>query len=419
MNVLVKSAKIIQPNSELHNSINDILIENGIIKKIAKKIQNSDQYKIVEFPNLHISIGWFDGSVSFGEPGYEERETLENGLKVAAQSGFTGIALNPNTNPIVDNKSIIEFLINKSKKTATQLYPIGSLTKNFEGKELTELFDLKNSGAIAFGDYKKSISNANLLKIALQYSQSFDGIVISYPQNKDIAGTGIVNESVNSLKLGIRGIPNFAEELQITRDLAILEYAGGKLHIPTISTENSVNLIRKAKSKGLNISCSVAAHHLFLNDNELISFDTNYKLLPPLRTFTDQKALLKGIKDGTIDFITSDHCPIDIEHKKIEFQTAKYGTIGLESFFGAINSILKLDEFIENITTKPRLVFDINIPKIALNEIAEITLFNPDENYIFEHKHLLSTSKNSAFLEKTLKGKVYGIFAKNKLILNN
>lgn len=418
MNVLLKSAKIIQPNSELHNSINDILIENGIIKKIAPNIKNFDQYKIVELPNLHVSIGWFDGSVSFGEPGYEERETLENGLKVAALSGFTGIALNPNTNPIVDNKSLVEFLINKSKKTATQLYPIGSLTKKFEGKELTELFDLTNSGAIAFGDYKKSINNANLLKIALQYSQSFGGIVMSYPQNKDIAGSGVINESENSVKLGIRGIPNFAEELQITRDLAILEYTGGKLHIPTISTEGSVNLIRKAKSKGLNISCSVAAHHLFLNDSELNEFDTNYKLLPPLRISSDQKALSKGIKDGTIDFITSDHCPIDIEHKKIEFQMAKNGTIGLESFYGSINSVLKMDDFMETITTKPRQVFNIKIPRIAENEIAEITLFNPDKNYIFNSNNILSTSKNSAFLGKTLKGKAYGIFAKNQLILN-
>lgn len=418
MNVLIKSAKIIQPNSELHNSINDILIESGVIKKIAPKIQHSDQYKIVDLPNLHVSIGWFDGSVSFGEPGYEERETLENGLKTAALSGFTGVALNPNTNPIVDNKSIIEFLINKSKKTATQLYPFGSLTKNFEGKELTELFDLKNSGAIAFGDYKKSINNANLLKIALQYSQSFGGIVMSYPHQKDIAGAGLINEGENSTMLGLRGIPNFAEELQITRDLAILDYTGGKLHIPTISTEGSVNLIKKAKSKGLNVSCSVAIHHLFLNDNELTSFDTNFKILPPLRTPSDQKALLKGIKDGTIDFITSDHCPIDVEHKKVEFQIAKNGTIGLESFYGAVNSILKLDEFIENITSKPRQIFNIKTPKIAVNEIAEITLFNPDESYLFENKNILSTSKNSAFLGKTLKGKPYGIIAKNQLILN-
>lgn len=418
MNVILKSATIIQPNSELHLSKRDILIEDGIIKKIGTAIENKGKYQLIDLPNLHISIGWFDGSVSFGEPGYEERETLENGLKTAAQSGFTAIALNPNTNPIVDNKSAVEFLINQSKKTATKLFPIASFTQKSEGKELAELFDMKNSGACAFGDYKKSIENAQLLKIGLQYAQIFNGLLISYPQNKAIADNGLINEGINSTRLGLKGIPNFAEELQITRDLAILEYAGGKLHIPTISTKGSVELIRKAKSKGLNVSCSVAVHHLFLNDDELKEFDSNFKILPPLRTTADQKALLKGVKDGTIDFITSDHCPIDIEHKKIEFQTAKNGTIGLESFFGAVNSVLKLDEFILNITNKPRTIFGIEVPKIAENEKAEITLFNPDESYKFTLNHINSTSKNSAFLHKELKGKVYGIYAQNQLIIN-
>ncbi|MDP2088098.1 MAG: dihydroorotase [Flavobacteriaceae bacterium] len=418
MNVLLKSATIIQPNSELHHSKKDILIEAGIIKKIATSIENVGKCQLIDLPNLHVSIGWFDGSVSFGEPGYEERETLENGLKTAAHSGFTGIALNPNTNPIIDNKSAVEFLINKSKKSPAKLFPIGSFTQKSEGKELAELFDMKNSGACAFGDYKKSIENAQLLKIGLQYAQIFGGLIMSYPQNKAVAGEGLINEGINSTCLGLKGIPNFAEELQITRDLAILDYTGGKLHFPTISTEGSVDLIRKAKSKGLNVSCSVAIHHLKLNDNELKEFDTNYKILPPLRTSSDQKALLKGIKDGTIDFITGDHCPIDIEHKKVEFQIAQYGTIGLESFYGALNSVLKTDDFIENITTKPRQIFGISIPKIAEKEIAEITLFNPDEIYKFTVNQILSTSKNSAFIGSELKGKVYGIFAQNQLILN-
>ncbi len=419
MHVLIKSAVIINPNTEFHQTKNDILIEDGIIQKIATSIQNTKNYQVVDLPNLHVSIGWFDGSVSFGEPGYEERETLENGLKTAAHSGFTGIALNPNTNPVVDNKSIVEFLINKSKKTATKLFPIGSLTQKSEGKELSELYDLKNSGACAFGDYKKSIQNANLLKIALQYTQSFNGLVMSYPQNNDISAKGLMNEGVNSTCLGLSGNPNFAEELQISRDLAILAYTGGKLHIPTISTAESVDLIRKAKLKGLNVSCSVAAHHLFLTDDELKDFDTNFKILPPLRTISDQIGLLKGIKDGTIDFITSDHCPIDIEHKKVEFKMAKYGTIGLESFYGAVNSILKTDEFIAQITTNPRKVFGLEIPQIAENEPANLTLFNPDEEYIFGLNNILSSSKNSAFINKKLKGKIYGIFANNQLILND
>lgn len=418
MNVLIKSATIISPKSAYHQSVQDLLIENGILKKIAPSIKNTSNYKVVEFPNLHVSIGWFDGSVSFGEPGFEERETIEHGLQVAAKSGFTGIALNSATNPVVDNKSIIEFLVNKSEKTTTKLYPIGSLTKNAAGTEITELYDLKNSGAVAYNDYKKGIDNANLLKIALLYAQSFDGLVMSYPQNSDISGDGLMNESEQNTLLGLKGIPNFAEELHIMRDLAILKYTGGKLHIPTISTAESVKLIKQAKSEGLNVTCSVSINNLLLTDDVLDDFNTNYKLLPPLRTKTDQKALLKGIKYGVIDFIVSDHCPIDIEHKKVEFQQAKFGSIGLESFFGALNTVLDLNDFINQITINPREIFKLEIPEISIEKPANLTLFNPIPDYTFNDTNILSTSKNSAMFGQKLKGIIYGVLANNQLILN-
>ncbi len=418
MNVLIKSATIISPKTAFHNTVQDLLIENGIIKKIATSIKNTHNYHVIDYSNLHVSIGWFDGSVSFGEPGFEERETIDNGLNVAAKSGFTGIALNSDTNPVVDNKSIIEFLINKSIKTATKLHPIGSLTKNAAGKELTELFDLKNSGAVAFYDYNKGINNANLLKIALLYAQSFDGLVMSFPQNNDIAGDGLMNESKQNTLLGLKGIPNFAEELQIKRDLALLKYTGGKLHIPTISTAESVMLIKKAKAEGLKVTCSVSINNLVLTDEVLHDFNTNYKTLPPLRTKTDQKALIKGIKEGIIDFIVSDHCPIDIEHKKVEFQLAKFGSIGLESFYGALNSILDLTDFIELITINPRKIYNLEIPEIAIEKPANLTLFNPNAEIIFKENNILSTSKNSALLNQKLKGVVYGIIANNQLVLN-
>jgi len=415
MILLLKSATIIDKSSPFHNKTKDILVENGIITNIEDSILNSNNFKEIALDNLHISQGWFDTSVCFGEPGFEERETIENGLNTAAKSGFTAVAINPNTNPIADNKSSIEFIKNKATGFATELYPIGSLTKNSESKDIAELFDMKNSGAIAFGDYNTPISNPNLLKIALQYAQNFDGLVLSFPQDNAIAQNGLVNEEVNSTKLGLKGIPSLAEELQVARDLFILEYTGGKLHIPTISTKNSVKLIKEAKKKGLDVTCSVASHHLVLTDNELIEFDANTKVLPPLRTKKDVKALIKGLIDGTIDMITSDHNPIDIEHKKVEYNNAKFGSIGLESLFGALNKVIDLETLVTCLTNNPRDRFGIQSSSINKGEKANLTLFNPESTYRFSEDNILSTSKNAIFLNKKLNGKVYGIISNNTI----
>jgi dihydroorotase len=417
MKLLIKSATIIDLSSPFHNKKQDILIENGKISKISKSIDNPNNYKEIRFDNLHISQGWFDTSVSFGEPGFEERETIENGLKTAAKSGFTDVAVNPNTYPVADNKSAIEFLKNKGNNSATSLHPIGSLTKKAESKDLAELFDMQNSGAIAFSDYNTPIENANLLKIALQYAQNFDALVLSFPQDNSIAQNGLVNEHINSTKLGLKGMPSLAEELQIARDLFLLEYTGGKLHIPTISTAKSVKLIKQAKKNGLNVTCSVAAHHLVLTDDELVHFDSNTKVLPPLRTVKDVKALIKGVKDGVIDIITSDHNPLDIEHKKVEYNTAKFGTIGLESLFGALNNVVPLETLITCLTTNPKHRFGVKKTSINEGEKATFTLFNPNFEYKFTLDSILSTSNNAIFLNKKMNGKVYGIISNNKIVL--
>ena len=418
MSTLIKNALIIDANSPYHNQKKDILISDGKIQKIEDSIQRENSFTILELNNLHISCGWFDTSVSLGEPGFEERETIANGLKVAAKSGFTSIAVNANTNPVIDSNSDVEFLINKSRNSATNLYPIGALTQKSEGKEMAELFDMQKSGAIAFGDYNKPIENDNLMKVALLYAQNFNGLVLSFPKNNAIAGEGIANEGINSTKLGLKGIPALAEHIQISRDLFLLEYTGGKLHIPTISTAKSVELIKKAKQKGLQVTCSVAAHHLVLTDDELHGFDSNFKTNPPLRTKKDTIALKKGLISGTIDIITSDHNPIDIENKKVEFSEAKDGVIGMESAFGVLNSALSLEHSIEKITTNPKNIFGIENHTIQEGNIADVTLFNPDLEYIFTKNHIASTSKNSPFINKKLKGNVYGVFANNQLILN-
>ncbi len=417
MKTLLKNAIIIDAESQFHEQKMDVLISDGKFEKIANSIKSSPEINTIELENLHISCGWFDTSVCFGEPGFEERENIKNGLQVAAKSGFTAVAVNPNTNPVIDSKSDVEFLINKASKFATKLYPIGALTKNCEGKDLAEMFDMQQSGAIAFGDYNKPISNDNLMKIALLYAKNFDGLVLSFPKNNSIAAEGIANEGINSTQLGMKGIPALAEHIQIARDLFLLEYTGGKLHIPTISTSKSVELIQEAKKKGLKVTCSVTVHHLVLTDDELHGFDSNFKTTPPLRTKDDVKALQKAVKSGIIDIITSDHNPIDIEHKKVEFSEAKNGVIGLESAFCALNSVLNFNDFIPLLTNKARTIFGLKKTNIQVGSNADITLFNPTGKFVFSEKEILSTSKNSPFIGKNLQGKVYGVFGNNQLIL--
>ena len=416
MNLIFKKARLIEPGNLFHNQGIDIKIKEGNIQKIDSNIQSEEGFEVIELDNLHVSAGWFDTSVSLGEPGYEERETITNGLQVAGKSGFTGIALQPNSNPIIDNQSQIHFVKQKANNSVTELFPIGALTKNSDGVELAELFDMKNAGAIAFGDYNKSIDNANLLKVALQYTQDFDGLVIAFSQDNNIKGKGIVNEGISATQLGLKGIPSLAEEIIINRNLFILEYTGGKLHIPTISTKKSVQLIREAKSKGLSVTCSVAVHNLFFNDDVLKGFDANYRVTPPIRTEEDRKALIEGVIDGTIDCITSDHNPVDIEHKKLEFDLAKNGTIGLESAYTALQTILSTYVIIEKLTTG-RKIFGLDNVSIKEGEKANISLFNPEGSSEFNLENILSKSKNSAFLGSMVKGKVYGIYNQGKLQL--
>lgn len=417
MNILIKSATIIDPKSEFHNTTQDLLIENGVISKIANSIKNKNNYQEIKLDNLHISQGWFDSSVCFGEPGFEERETIKNGLKTAAAAGFTAVALNANTNPVLDSNSDITFVNAKSHNNAVTLLPIGSLTTGSKGEDLAELYDMNSAGAVAFYDYKKPISNPNLMKIALQYASNFDGLVCSFPQENKISGQGVMNENITSTTLGLKGNPSLAEELQVARDLFLLEYTGGKLHIPTISTATSVALIKEAKKKKLDITCSVTIHNLYFTDAALTDFNTHFKVLPPLRTQKDVEALIEGVKDGTIDMVTSDHNPLDIEQKKIEFDHAEYGTIGLESAFGTLQTIFTTKKTID-LLTKGKARFALEQIPINIGSKVNMTLFNPDVKYSFSKDDIISKSKNSIFENETLKGKVYGIISNNKISLN-
>ncbi len=417
MNVIIRKATVVAKGHPLNGKAVDIQVTNGIIRSIGDNIAADEHTTEINIDGLHVSEGWFDSSVSFGEPGFEDRETIENGLNTAARSGFTAVALQPNNFPVTDNQAQVKFALSKANGHATSLYPIGALTVKSEGNDLAELYDMKNAGAVAFGDYGKSIEDTNLLKTALQYVQDFDGLVIAFCQDSSIKGKGFVNEGIVSTKLGMKGIPSLAEELQVAQHLFLLEYTGGKLHIPTISTVKSAQLIRDAKAKGLHVTCSVAVHNLVLTDEKLETFDTRYKVSPPLRTEADRLALIEAVKDGTIDLITSDHNPWDIEHKKLEFDLAKNGTIGLESAFISLLNILPHDIIVEKFTSGKGL-FSIERQEIKQGNAASLSLFTIDSEGVFTNDNILSKSKNSAFLGTPTKGRVYGIINNGKIVIN-
>ncbi|WP_375238847.1 dihydroorotase family protein [Aurantibacter sp.] len=416
MNLILKSARIIDTNSSHHNATKDILIENGIISKIAKNIENINNYKEIELENLHVSQGWFDSSVCFGEPGFEDRETIQNGLNTAAKSGFTSVCMQANTKPVLNNNSDIFAIKGRSANHAVSLLPVGALTTNSDSLDLAELFDMLQAGAVAFSDYKIPVKNPNLLKIALQYTKQFKAVVCSFPLEQQISGKGVMNEELTSTKTGLKGSPNLAESMQVARDLFLLEYTEGQLHIPTISTKESVELIREAKKKGLNITCSAAIHNLFFTDEMLSDFNTQYKVNPPLRIQTDIDALIEGLKDGTIDMVTSDHNPVTIEDKNIEFENAAYGTIGLETAFGALNTLFTTEKSVE-LLTKGKAIFNANTHCIEEGQTVDLSLFNPETKYTFAKNNIFSKSKNSIFLNHDLRGNVYGIVANNKHVL--
>ena len=408
MKTLLKHVTIIDKASSYHGTTQDVLIKDGIIQQIATEIACEDADNVLK--DCYISQGWADSSVCFGEPGYEERETLAHGVKVACESGFTQVMLNPNTHPITETRSQVGYLKNATQGAITQLYPIGALTLESKGEYLAELYDMQQAGAVAFGDYKRGIPQANLLKIALQYTAPFGGIVISFPCDRSIMGKGVVNEHITSTRLGLKGIPALAEEIIVERDLSILEYAGGRLHIPTISTEKSVALIAAAKAKGLDVSCSVAVSNLHLTDEVLGDFNTDYKLLPPLRDVRQVEALRKGVESGVIDMVTSDHCPLDIECKAKEFDLAEFGSIGLEATLGIMLQHFSVEKTVEMLTAAKKR-FSLPVSPITVGQKADLTLFTDKGEWVLTKDLIQSSSKNCAFVGEICKGKVLGVIS--------
>ena len=418
MKLLIKQAKIICSEKPFHGEIKDILIEDGNIVSISDYLDIQAD-KTITSENLHVSIGWMDVFAQFSDPGYEYRESLESGIAAAAAGGFTNVMIAPNTNPTLSSKTQIEYIVQKGSPFAVTIHPIGSITKNAAGSELAEMYDMHQSGAIAFSDGTHPVQNAGIMIKALQYVLANQSVIIQIPDDKNIAANGLINEGVISTQLGLPGKPAIAEELMISRDIELAKYTNSKLHITGVSTRRSIEIINEAQQLGVNITASATPYHAHFCDEDLMDYNTNLKVNPPLRTKADMLAVREAIAEGVINCIASHHTPLHTDEKNCEFEYAKFGMIGLENVFGVLNSHAKnVETLINQLTTNPRNIFGLSTPKIEAGEKACLTLFDPTITYTFEQKDIKSKSTNNPYIGQTFTGKVLGIINNNKIVFN-
>jgi dihydroorotase len=420
MQILLRQAKIIDSSSPFNGQTKDILITDGIISSIEDKIDHQDA-QVVAGEDLLVSGGWVDPFSHFCDPGIEYKETLETGANAAAAGGYTRVFSMPNTEPVVDNKSQVSYVVQQSAQLPVSIHPIGAITKKLEGKDLAEMYDMKNSGAVAFSDGLVPVQTAGLFLKALQYVKAFDGVLIQIPIDKSIGAGGLINEGIISTQLGLPGIPAISEETIIKRDIDLARYTGSKLHITGVSTKTSIDLIAQAKQEGLQISCSVTPYHLYFADEDLVSYDTNLKLNPPLRTVSDRAALREAVENGLVDCIATHHLPQNWDNKICEFEYAKSGMIGLQTAFAVVNTVLpnlSNEKIIALFSGNARNIFDLPTTHVSVGSKAELTLFSRTAETLMNAGNNKSKSANSPFLDKPLTGKAIAIVHKGKLFTN-
>ncbi|MGV6943522.1 dihydroorotase [Sphingobacterium kyonggiense] len=418
--ILITSATLVSAGHPLHMTSVDVLVKNGKIEQVGKKVKAEGKFEEIDGKGSFLSIGFFDLNVNFGEPGYETKEDIQTGTAASAAGGFTGVAVHPNTNPPIHSRSEVALIVNSAKGNLVDVFPVGALSKRREGNELAELYDMKITGAVAFTDGTRSVQQAGLMGRALLYAKGFDGLILSFAQDESIAGDNKMNEGEVSTYLGMKGIPNLAESIMISRDLFLAEYNESKIHFSTISTEESVDLIKKAKAKGIKVTCDVAAHNLLFTDEDVKSFDSHYKVSPPLRTKKDVKALLKGLKDGVIDAIVSQHTPQEIEFKDVEFQIAKDGIIATQTVLPMLlKAGLSVEQIVEKLAINPRSILNLPIPKIEVGTEANLVLFSTDKKWTLDAKSNKSKSSNSPWFGQEVTGKVLAVLNNNQVIKNN
>lgn len=410
MKLLIKNGRLIDPANKI-NRVSDILIEKDKISKTGKALK-ADGAEIINAKGMIVCPGLFDMHTHLRQPGREDAEDFVSGSKAAAKGGFTSITAMPNTDPVCDNRGIVEYVISESRHNAVvNIFPAGAITKGQKGEDLTEIADMKDAGAVAITDDGLSVKNAQIMRKVLEYANMFDMPVISHCEDLDLSQKGVMNEGFVSTLLGLGGIPNISESSVVARDIALAAFTKTRIHIAHVSTEESVEIIRQAKEKGINVTCETCPHYFTLTDEAVKGFDTHTKMNPPLRAEKDRKAIIEGLKDDTIDVISTDHAPHTEADKDVEFDFAPFGIIGLETALSlAINElvdkkILTWDRLIKKISFAPSEILRLtNKGRLSSGADADIVIIDPNKKWEFEKETIISKSKNSPFIGRTFKG---------------
>ncbi|MEJ2627887.1 MAG: dihydroorotase [bacterium] len=419
--LLLKNGHILDPNANI-DRVADILIEKDTIKEIGKNI--SKHGKTIDCKDKTIVPGLIDMHTHLREPGYEYKETIATGVAAARAGGFTAIACMPNTNPVIDSRSYIEFIKKRAKGLLVDVYPLGSVTKGMLGEELTEMGDMVAAGAVGFSDDGLPIKNSLILRSSLEYSKIFGTPIIEHCEDLNLSGDGVMNEGYYATLLGLSAIPSISEEVMVMRDILIAEFTHSPIHIAHVSTKGSVKIIEDAKKRGVKVTAETCPHYLLLTDKNLTSFDTNMKMKPPLRTEEDKKALIEGLTKGVIDVIASDHAPHHSDEKDIEFNKAAFGIIGLETTVGLIlthfvnKRIFSLPDFIEMMSVRPRKILNLPLITIDKNSPANITILDVNQEWKVDKNTFKSKSRNTPFEGWEMKGKSVGVINNGKYYLN-
>ena len=415
MKIYLRNARVVDPSGKYDGMFN-VFIVDGFIQEIGGSLGGNPVNHEVNLRGKFVVPGLFDMHTHLREPGQEYKEDIASGIAAAANGGFTGIAAMPNTDPVVDSADVVKYVLDRARQSGlVSVHQIAAITESRKGERLSEMKDLVEAGAIAFSDDGSAVINSQVMRVALEYSSMLGKPIIQHCEDHDLTKSGSANESPETIKYGLKTQHHVAEELILSRDIRLLEAFGGRYHATHISTGQSVSLIAEAKGKKLPVTCDVTPHHLFLDDNLLSTYDSDYKVNPPLRTKEDNEALIEGLRDGTIDAIASDHAPHAIHEKEVEFDAAPFGLIGLETTVGAVmtklyhDKVLSIHELVNILSLNPRRVLGIPVPVFELGAKAEISIIDPDYEWKVDPEKFKSKSRNTGFKGWSFKGSAVGI----------